>query len=84
MAFERLEPDEVKVSSPVLRGERGREALDLPGSFSTRFLSILRQFFLLNTVFTLCLTNSTRIQSKNVGDLLRAMLFSMLSITSGN
>jgi len=32
LTFEMLEPCEVKVSSTVLRGERGREAPDLPGS----------------------------------------------------
>ncbi|MBD3421091.1 MAG: hypothetical protein GF398_13310 [Chitinivibrionales bacterium] len=31
VAFEELEPYEWKLSCPVLRGERGREASDLPG-----------------------------------------------------
>ena len=34
--FEMLEPCEAKVSSTVLRGERGREAPDLPGQHGVR------------------------------------------------
>jgi hypothetical protein len=42
-AFERLEPDEGKLSRPVLRGGDGRKAVSLPDSISAHFRSVSKR-----------------------------------------